>query len=120
MDLAITEVANDVARISERVNERVYLVESAVNSDGSWYRKYSDGWVEQGGSWTGVTSTNPQTLTLLKPFSNSKYIVLAIDNYYSSGNGHCGIVRKTTTTFQWNTTRDTVTMMWFACGMGAE
>ena len=44
-DLAITEVANDVARISGRV----YLVESAVNDDGSWYRKYSDGWIEQGG-----------------------------------------------------------------------
>ena len=39
MDLAITEVANDVVRISEKVNERVYLVESAVNDDGSWYRK---------------------------------------------------------------------------------
>ena len=26
-----------------------YITESVVNSDGSWYRKWSDGWLEQGG-----------------------------------------------------------------------
>ena len=41
-----------------------YVVESQVNSDGSWYRKYKSGWLEQGGKL--ITGTG--NYTFLKPY----------------------------------------------------
>ena len=49
-----------------------YVVESQVNADGSWYRKYKSGWLEQGGLVT-VSGTVGATVTLLKPFANTAY-----------------------------------------------
>lgn len=52
------------------------LVEAKYNEDGSWYRKYSDGWLEQGGK-TPITATgNPHLVTLLKPMKNNLYTAL--------------------------------------------
>lgn len=68
-DLEITNVANDVIEIKNRV----YLVESAVNDNGSWYRKYSDGWIEQGGKT--ANSDTCFKVTLLKAFTTTSYIV---------------------------------------------
>lgn len=50
-----------------------YIVEKAVNSDGSWYRKYSDGWIEQGGKT--ANTANYFKVTLLKAFTTTSYIV---------------------------------------------
>lgn len=49
-----------------------YVVESQVNADGSWYRKYKSGWLEQGGLVT-VFGTVGATVTLLKPFADTTY-----------------------------------------------
>lgn len=120
-DLAITELANDVARISGRV----YLVESAVNDDGSWYRKYSDGWLEQGGYVAPNAST---AITYLKPFADLKYFLSCgfvskddtqvlnpreITEYSTQG------VHNSTTGFNVSTTLHEA-RFWYACGMGAE
>ena len=43
-----------------------YVVESQVNSDGSWYRKYKSGWLEQGGKL--ITGTGDYTF--LKPYAS--------------------------------------------------
>ena len=45
----------------------------------TWYRKYADGWVEQGGikSWTGVASKTV-TVTLPVEMSDTNYTALAI------------------------------------------
>ena len=50
----------------------------------SWYRKYSDGWIEQGLK----IETNPgkaQAFTLATPFSNTNYTVAVSQNNGSSG-----------------------------------
>lgn len=45
------------------------VVENYVNG-ASWYRIYSDGWIEQGGAqFIGL----PSTITLLKPYTNTNY-----------------------------------------------
>lgn len=49
-----------------------YVVESQVNADGSWYRKYKSGWLEQGGLVT-VSGLVGATVTLLKPFAKTTY-----------------------------------------------
>lgn len=118
-DLAITEVANDVARISERVervnervNENVYLVESVVNDDGSWYRKYSDGWLEQGG-----INNSSNITTLLKPFANSNYAVQATTEAVGNLYGYDQVASKTPTQINWYLNHnDKVKVIWSACG----
>lgn len=79
-DLAITELANDVARLSANLvgkNEcKSYVVESVVNKDGSWYRKYSDGWIEQGGfvNQTHMAEYTGNITNFVKPFSSTSTI----------------------------------------------
>jgi len=48
------------------------IIETYV-SGSSWYRVYSDGWCEQGGSNTGAV-----TISLLKPYANSNYITQVV------------------------------------------
>ena len=50
-----------------------WIVQNYVNGT-SWYRVWSDGWIEQGGSpnYGGNTST---TVTFLKAFSNTNYTI---------------------------------------------
>ena len=55
--------------------ETVYPVIETYSSGSNWYRIYSDGWCEQGGSFT--CSSAGQTLTFLKPFSNTNYVMTA-------------------------------------------
>ena len=62
---ADTALSNVLANID-------YVVEFQVNAEGSWYRKYKSGWVEQGGLVT-VSGTVGATVTLLKPFANTAY-----------------------------------------------
>lgn len=139
-DLAISEVANDVARLSANIvrkNEcKSYVVESVVNEDGSWYRKYSDGWLEQGGKASGSGGTN-KVVTFLKPYLDTNYSLQVNHSQltaYSSStataptDGADGAVdtagstnRHTTTGFYLNNRRGPVCMhKWRACGMGAE
>ena len=117
MDLAITEVANDVVRISEKVNERVYLVESAVNDDGSWYRKHSDGWIEQGGM-IASGGGSAITVTFLIPFASTMYHIVKNPRYTTSNTAyysHLYCYNCTMTTFTTSNLADT---SWYACGMG--
>ena len=68
----ITQYAQDLAGKADKQlsnldtnNLSVYVVvESVINKDGSWYRKYSDGWIEQGGIVGGMgTVTFPKAFT---------------------------------------------------------
>ena len=54
-----------------------YVVESQVNSDGSWYRKYKSGWLEQGGLVASTSGALGTVQTLLKAFSNVNYTLTA-------------------------------------------
>jgi hypothetical protein len=53
------------------------LTETYVSSDEkSWYRKYSDGWIEQAGTFTATTSATQFTATFSIPFKNTPLIAL--------------------------------------------
>ena len=53
-----------------------YITESVVNSDGSWYRKWSDGWLEQGGivKRENLDSYTGNITNFVKPFSSTSTI----------------------------------------------
>lgn len=64
-----------VKKVLDNLNSRIGtggVGESFVSDDGTqWFRKFSDGWIEQGGVYTG-NQTN-KTFNLLKSFSNTNY-----------------------------------------------
>lgn len=71
-------------------------------SDGNnWYRKYSNGWVEQGGYMEGLYDAK---VTLHVPMKNTNYTVLTGKNYASSTGSSAAInvYSKTTTNFTVN------------------
>ena len=49
-----------------------YVIENYVNGT-SWYRTYSDKWLEQGGVATGAGNTTGATVTLMKSYKNADY-----------------------------------------------
>lgn len=100
-------------------NNTLTLVESRYNEDGSWYRKYSDGWLEQGGKCLGAGYI---TVNLLKPYKNTNYIVLKAFNHESEAaistqfvGAYVQAFSKTNTSFK-TYTNVGATTVWYACG----
>nr|DAJ74747.1 MAG TPA: hypothetical protein [Caudoviricetes sp.] len=84
----------------------------------SWYRIYSDGWIEQGGPLV-VDMHAAISITLLRKFSNTNYMILYgrggwNDSFTRSDEG---ITEKTTTGFTYGTTSGSNSNgNWYACG----
>lgn len=93
----------------------IRLVES-WRSGTSWYRKYSDGWIEQGGSFS--FSDQVGTITLHKAFSNVNYFaVVSPATGGSSPNYNAALYSKTTTSFVFNSMiAKACSGFWYACG----
>lgn len=98
-----------------------YVVETFHNGT-SWYRVYSDGWCEQG----GTTSSGDWTeITLLKPYTNTNYTLIAgsTDTNRDGSTCSCAINSKSATGFYignyYNGTAYGYSM-WYACGWLAQ
>lgn len=62
----------------------IYITEQYWN-DGSWYRVWSNGFIEQGGIATNTGSTTKKTVNLLKTFSDNKYtLIFGVSNNYDN------------------------------------
>ena len=99
-------------------------------TDGSWYRKWSDGWLEQGGflSHEGDRDAkpNPKKLTFLKAFKNTSYTINALlyapAMLVSRGTGPTLVAKGTTNCdllFNCENSGTTAYMKgayWYACG----
>ena len=105
---ADTALSNVLANID-------YVVESQVNADGSWYRKYKSGWLEQG----GTIDTVNKTITFLKPFADTNYTLIGPGFYIANAGNQS--VTKTTAGFTTTSIANlTAAMYWEAKGQGAE
>lgn len=70
----VTETAENIVDI---MSQGHFVIETLVSEDGnSWYRKYSDGWIEQGGNFT-CPADSFVTVTYLIGFANTNYTLLA-------------------------------------------
>lgn len=92
-------LASAVARVESNLNTKVdktsaHIIETW--SDGaSWYRKYSDGWVEQGGVAKGMSGT----ITLFVTMVNTNYSIVAnVKNGNDNSSGFTFQPRTPTTT----------------------
>jgi len=89
----------------------------------SWYRKYADGWVEQGGISTGSTyAEHPKTVSLLVTMADSNYTLLLTKNM-GDADGVCPQYEsKNTTEFKWSVTYRSAlsrSVSWQVSGMAA-
>ena len=100
-----------------------YVVESQVNSDGSWYRKYKSGWLEQGGTLDTTTPVGWRSVTFLKPYSVVPSVFCGV---YKGASGiqptvnSLGPLEITTTTVTLYRDGNTSILFWHACGQGAN
>lgn len=81
----------------------------------SWYRKYSDGWIEQGGKTTGSSGV---TLTFPLAFSNTNYSFVCNTQGNSTGYGYkrsAWISSRTATTVTLGSDAGDPAV-WYACG----
>lgn len=89
----ITNVENiDVGTILDSISDMVHasefveakrIVTATWRSGASWYTKYSDGWVEQGGRFNMPGAS--YDLTFNTPFTTTDYLFLAIKTDVTSG-----------------------------------
>lgn len=105
---------------SEQLNAKVdisslsecqVIIETYVNGD-SWYRVWSDGWIEQGGI---KTSTSQTSITLLKQFSDTNYTVTGAITDSTSATGDNSIVIGNITSSGF-TIYSVSKTRWYACG----
>lgn len=62
---SITQIKSDISQLPQP--PRIYITKTWGNSGTSWYRVWSDGFIDQGGHGTGGTCT------FNKPFTNKNY-----------------------------------------------
>ena len=94
------------------------VIETKFNPDGSWYRKFSDGYVEQGGQSIKKADWNKVTIIFPVPFKNTLYFVDAVTGYTAQTDSPC-INEKTPTYFTCNFYNSTGNGNWYACGLYA-
>jgi hypothetical protein len=93
--------------------EKIFLIETYISDDGnSWYRKYSDGWIEQGGkALSGNTYVFPIPFTSVPTFTHGEY------NDGESNSHAVGFCQLTTSGFTLQRyTGGNIEMHWRACG----
>lgn len=104
---------------SASVTRPCWIVQNYVNGT-SWYRVWSDGWIEQGGL-VQFADDAEHTVNYLKAFSNNNYtLTVGVITTYANSAQHknLGARTKTATGFTvWaNSTYMTTGKSWYACG----
>lgn len=132
-DVAVTESQAQVAGLIDAVQGKVSLDGSNLTPDTTvktvvetwhkgteWYRLWSDGWLEQGGTQTGIT------VNLKKPYTSTIYTTYIVwdNNVNTSGGSNAGLVACTKSTSNFTVyyhggafREPTVAYNWYACGM---
>ena len=93
------------------------LIESYISGT-TWYRKYSDGWIEQGGYFN--CSSHGTTITFYKAFANTNYYLDGNANTTTNGIRFASFYNRTTTGAACYTGDDSSFnqgyVYWYACG----
>ena len=91
-----TSVLSDVSALNAH---RVIEFQAPTAENGyTWYRKYADGWVEQGGKFTAMNTVN-LVISLPIPMASSVYSIIGTGNAYTNTSGHFTPKSATTTSF---------------------
>lgn len=92
------------------------VVVSTNIADTSWYRVWSDGWIEQGGE-VSVPSNSRLVVTLPIPFATTNYNVQTTFNAAYNDSYGCNVAERTTTTMTLQNTQNGANpIAWHAYG----
>ena len=115
---AVAQVQASVSAVEAKpiLNAKAYITETWSNGT-SWYRKYSDGWIKQGGEYTKKRDTNI-TVTFPVAFKDTNYTISTsqYSRLTSSEAPVFDFAVKTNTGFAHNYASWGSKMGWFACG----
>ena len=132
-NVELTNLTNGLANVicttaptktsSASVQKPAVVIENYVNGT-SWYRVWSDGWIEQGGQIGKVGTDQTVTVTLLQPFSTTNYFVSNTNlagNVGSGSDPSCNSVGvRNTSGFQLMQDQTVgngiIGCIWYACG----
>lgn len=90
-------------------------------NDYTWYRRYSDGWVEQGGLLGNAGTFATRVITMPVAMRDTKYTAVISGSWdNSTGNGSMLDQNKTTTTFGTYATNINNNGSWIVCGYAAK
>ena len=109
--------------------KRMVYVNETWHNDSNWYRKYSDGFIEQGGI-TAYSGTGIKKVTFPTAFTSTKYVlnVNSLSNltaagglmFIGTGESYSGVVNANRGTSWFEVSRykeqETINHMWYACG----
>ena len=100
-----------------------YVIETEIDSS-YWYRKWSDGWLEQGGGMDITANTKGAILFPLS-FEDAASYTPVITGLYeiNAGSADAGclwIYSRTDSLFRWVNDGPNGSMFWYACGTAAE
>ena len=119
----ITELANEMAGKVDRFidGKPVRYVIDVYNDGTNWYRKWSDGWLEQG----GILAAENRSITLifLLPFLDNKYSISKnIGSNLGTTASDAGVSFQSLTQTSAITVQSTnyLSSRWYACGQGAQ
>lgn len=75
---AVAQVQANISTVQgEKLDSSTVHIVETGRSGSEWYRKWSDGWIEQGGHISSVGFYNQQTITFPISFSNTEYSISA-------------------------------------------
>ena len=124
---AIEQTAGLNAEMFNDLNaHKVIEFQAPTSTNGyTWYRKYADGWVEQGGVFDAPNNTAgvEKTITLPLPMTNDKYtITIGVRNTTNDYNVYLFVATKTSTTITFKCNISNVALAdqnWQVSGMSA-
>ena len=92
---------------------RPYVTETYVNGT-SWYRVWSDGWIEQGGV-SAYSSVN-RNVTLMKSYSTTNYHCLVSQRNVNNGSGNIGGLPASVNAITLRANSDESPIAWYTFG----
>ena len=95
--------------------KKLSYIPETWNKGSNWYRKYSDGWIEQGGEFTKKRDTNI-TVTFPVAFKNTDYTIATSQSAQMAEPPICSFTNKLTTGITHNYGSWGSKWGWFACG----
>ena len=113
-------VANNTTAIQNNTSEintlkaLPHITEKYVNG-ASWYKIYSDGWVEQGG-FVSRNSDNSTYVPFLIPYNNTNYSVFVDVADTRDVSGYCSAANRNGVQFRPVVTGGDKDRCWYACG----
>ena len=105
--------------ISIPATPTAYITEK-WSSGANWYRKWSDGWIEQGGQTASIGSTSSGTTTFPTPFTSTNYTIVCQDvlnNGSGKAEANLALPTKNKNSFVLkNYNYGAAYFSWYACG----